>query len=195
METHYEKPSNDNKHLISGFSCESNTDGLSSNARRKVKKHDKEIENFLKREALNEQNQLLNTTHLLINDRNELVGFVSLCNDSLYLAEDSRNKFKTIYASVPAIKIARLGINSKYQGQGYGEQLLKYSLYKSIKMCDISGVSFITLDCYKHRESYYEKFGFSKTDVQPKARPYDTPISMSKHVFTWLKELSQTDSV
>ena len=195
METHYEKLSNDNKHLISGFSCESNTDGLPANARRKVKKHDKEIETFLKREALDEQNLFLNTTHLLISDTNELVGFVSLCNDSLYLAEDSRNKFKTIYASVPAVKIARLGINSKYHGQGYGEQLLKYSLFKSIQMCDISGVSFITLDCYKHRESYYEKFGFSKTDVQPKERPYDTPISMCKHVFTWLNELSQTDSL
>ena len=195
METHYEKLSNHNKHLISGFSCESKTDGLSSNARRKVKKHDKEIEAFLKHEALHEQNLLLNTTHLLINDENELVGFVSLCNDSLKLAEDSRNKFETMYASVPAVKIARLGINSKYHNQGYGEQLLKYSLFKAIQMCDISGVAFITLDCYKHRESYYEKFGFSKTDEQPITRQYDTPISMCKHVFTWLNELSQTDMI
>ena len=195
METHYEKLSDDNKHLLSGFSCESKTDGLPSNARRKVKKHEKEIETFLKREALNEQERFLNTTHLLINDENELVGFISLCNDSLYLAEDSRNKFKTIYASVPAVKIARLGVNSKYHNQGFGEQLLKYSLFKAIQMCDISGVAFITLDCYKHRESYYEKFGFSKTDVQPKERPYDTPISMSKPVYTWLNELSQNDIV
>ncbi|MBR0466031.1 MAG: GNAT family N-acetyltransferase [Clostridia bacterium] len=193
METHYEKLSDDNKCLISGFTCESNTDGLSAKERRKVKKHDKEIEDFLKHEAFNEQNLFLNTTHLLISDKNELVGFVSLCNDSLYLAEDSRNKFKTIYASVPAVKIARLGINSKYHGQGYGEQLLKYSLFKSVQMCDISGVAFITLDCYNHRESYYEKFGFSKTDVQPKERTFDTPISMCKHVFTWLNELSKSN--
>ena len=60
-------------------------------------------------------------------------------------------------------------------------------------MCDISGVAFITLDCYNHRESYYEKFGFSKTDVQPKERTSDTPISMCKHVFTWLNELSKSN--
>lgn len=190
MEMHYEKLSESNKHLIANFSCQSNTDGMNSNARRKIVKHDKEIENFLKHEALEEQNNLFNTTHLLINEKNELVGFVSLCNDSLKLAEDSKNKFETIYCSVPAVKIARLGINSKFQNMGYGKQLLNYSLFKAMQMSNFSGAAFITLDCYKHRESYYEKFGFVKTDEQPSERPYDTPISMFKHILTWLKELS-----
>ena len=189
MELYFEKLSLDNKHLLSKFSCDSNTDGMKSNDRRKVKKHDKEIENFLKHEALSEQELYLNTTHLLINNENELVGFVSLCNDSLKLAEDSRNKFQTIYFSVPAIKIARLGIDSKYQGQGYGEKLLKYSLYQAVKNLKYSGTAFITLDCYKHRKSYYEKFGFTETDEQPVRLGYDTPISMYKHILTWLKEL------
>jgi len=189
MEMHYEKLSSDNKHLLINFTCNSNTDGMKSKYKRRVNKHDKEIENFLKHEALNEQELYLNTTHLLINDKNELVGFVSLCNDSLKLAEDSRNKFQTIYFSVPAIKIARLGINSKYQGKGYGEELLKYSLYQAVKTLEFSGNAFITLDCYEHRRSYYEKFGFTETDEQPISHKYDTPISMYKHILTWLNEL------
>ena len=189
MKIHFEKLSLDNKKLLSNFSCVSNTDGMKSKDKRRIIKHDKEIEDFLKHEALKEQKAFLNTTHLLINEQNELVGFISLCNDSLYLAEDSRNKFKTIYASVPAVKIARLGINNKYHNQGFGKLLLKYALYKAIQMCSISGIAFITLDCYKHRESYYKKFGFHKTDVQPKERPHDTPISMCKHIFTWINEL------
>lgn len=190
MEVHFEKLSEANKHMISEFSCESDTSGVKSTDRRRIKRHDREIEDFLKDEALDEQNNLFNTTHLLVNEQNELVGFVSLCNDSLKLADDSRNKFESIYCSVPAIKIARLGISSKFQNMGYGKQLLNYSLYKAIQVSNISGVAFITLDCYEHRKSYYEKLGFTKTDEQPSPRPYDTPVSMYKHVLTWLNELT-----
>lgn len=42
----------------------------------------------------------------------------------------------------------------------------------------MSGLAFLTLDCYEHRVSFYESVGFVKNLVQPISLPYDTPISM-----------------
>ena len=42
----------------------------------------------------------------------------------------------------------------------------------------MSGIAFITLDCYEHRVSFYEAMGFVKNVIQPIILPYDTPISM-----------------
>lgn len=191
MEIHFERLSKNNLSLIRNFSCDTDTSSYNSKDRRRIKKRDKELSDFLIKEAFKEQEKMFNTTHLLINERNELVGFVSLCNDSLSLAEDSQNKYETIYCTVPALKIARLGVSSKYQHNGYGRMLLEYALFKAVDILGYSGVAFITLDCYKHRESFYLKNGFDYTDIQPQRRSYDTPISMCKHIITWLIEFQQ----
>lgn len=188
MDTHFERLSSAHLKILREFNCETDLSQLNSKTKRKVKKHDKELSDFLIKEALTEQEKMLNTTHLLINENNELVGFVSLCNDSLNLATDSRNKYETIYCSVPAVKIARLGVSSKYQNMGFGKLLLQYALFKALDISEISGAAFITLDCYEHRKSFYIHNGFNLTDVQPPKREFDTPISMYRHIITWLSE-------
>lgn len=172
------------KHLdiTDAFSCiESNEklQSFNSKERRRIKKHSKEMEDFLKNEALADQNKGLNTTHLFINnDLKEIVGYVSLCNDSVKLEITERAQLGFIYANIPAIKIARLAVSNKYHGQGYGKLIIDYSAYFTEKIRKICGLSLITLDCYKHRISYYEKYGFKKNQLQPKQRAFDTPISM-----------------
>ena len=42
----------------------------------------------------------------------------------------------------------------------------------------MSGLAFLTLDCFEHRVSFYESVGFVKKLIQPILLPYDTPISM-----------------
>lgn len=190
MSEHFELLSDENIQLTKSFSCLSDTSGLKSKERRRVIKHDKEIENFLKNEALPEQKRLLNTTHLLISEKNAIIGFVSLCNDVIRLSIDKRKKYNMTYYVAPAVKIARLGVAKEFQHMGYGKYLLKFSLYKAIQMNDISGVAFITLDCYSHRKNFYLKEGFSFSDEQPDQREYDTPISLYKHILTWLDELN-----
>lgn len=189
MDIHFERLSKNNLKFLRDFSCETDVSLLKSKDRRKIKKRDKELSDFLIKEAFNEQEKKFNTTHLLISDNNELVGFISLCNDSLILAEDSKNKYQTIYCSVPAVKIARLGVNSKYQHQGFGKILLQYALFKAVDISESSGAAFITLDCYEHRRSFYSQNGFNLTDIQPQRKSYDTPISMYRHIITWLSEI------
>lgn len=132
------KLSSENERLVSDFTCISDVQGKKSKERRRIQRHDKDIEKFLKTEALKEQESKFNTTHLLI-DENKLVGFVSLCCDSLKLAEKSKNRYQTIYCSVPAIKIARLGVRTEYQSRGIGRILLHYALLKACQNSQVAG--------------------------------------------------------
>lgn len=172
------------KHLpmVDAFSCMETQEMLNSyNAkmRRRILKHSKEMEDFLKGEAFEEQEKGLNTTHLFIDlETDRIVGYVSLCNDSIGLEVEERENMDLTYTTVPALKIARLAVACDYWGMGIGKSLIQFSAYMGKRIKEMSGVAFLTLDCYEHRVSFYESVGFVKNMVQPIVLPYDTPISM-----------------
>ena len=180
-------------HLVGAFSCmetEEQLKGYKSNERRRIKKHSKEMENFLKEEALEEQKKGLNTTHLFIDtETDQIVGYLSLCNDSIGLELEERTQKGYAYATVPAIKVARLAVATKFQRMGLGKMCIDFCAYISQKLRSMSGVAFITLDCYEHRVSYYESMGFMKNSIQYPTRKYDTPISMRLSIDEYLEHI------
>lgn len=93
------------KHDLSNFECDSN-----------------DLTNFLKNDALKQQDMNLNLTQLVICD-NEIVGFFSLLTDTLKLKTLENNNLKKEIKleldisennEIPAIKIGRLAIDKKY---------------------------------------------------------------------------------
>ena len=147
--------------------------------RRRIIKHSKEMEDFLKEEAVEEQEKGLNTTHLFIDrETGKIAAYVSLCNDSIGLELEERDNMGLSYTTVPALKIARLAVAVEYQGMGLGKSLIQFSAYMGRKVKEMSGLAFLTLDCFEHRVSFYESVGFVKNLIQPILLPYDTPISM-----------------
>ena len=176
----------EDRSLIRNFSCvEADCDlqHIDSKARRRIKKRSREMDQFLKEEAIDEQTKNLNTTHLFLDaNSGELVGFVSLCSDSIPLQLSERAAYHIKYQNVPAIKIARLATCQKYQHQGIAQYLISYAVYRALKMRDHCGVKFLTLDCYKHRVGFYEKQGFERNLTQSTEASYDAPISMRLHI-------------
>ncbi len=185
------------KHLkiIGAFSCIECTSDLityNSKERRKIKKHSKEMDDFLIHEALDEQNRGLNATHLFISkDTNDLIAYVSLCNDSIKLAMDEKNELGFSYSSIPAMKIARLAVSNKYRNQGFGKLLINYSVYLAKSLTELSGIAFVTLDCYKHRLSYYESIGFVKNQSQIYDLSKDYPISLRLSLNDYLSKIEE----
>ncbi len=95
------------------------------------------------------------------------------------------------YATVPAVKIARLAVSNDYKHQGIGKYLIQFSAYMGRKIREISGLTFITLDCYEHRISFYESIGFVRNQIQPIVLPYDSPISMRLNLDTYLERINE----
>lgn len=160
--------------------------------RRRIIRHSREMEDFIRREALEDQEKGLNTTHLLIDiDTEKIAAYVSLCNDSIRLALEEREDMKLIYTSVPAIKIARLAVSNEYKHQGLGKFLIQFSAFIGKKIREVSGLVFITLDCYEHRVSFYESMGFVRNQVQSVELPFDSPVSMRLKMDAFLERIAE----
>jgi len=187
-----EKLCEGNRHLLYNFSCVENEEYLmlfDAKTRRRIKKHSIEMDDFLHNEAFDEQEKGLSTTYLFISD-SKLVGYLSLCNDAIRLDFGEKTDMNLSYTTEPAIKIARLAVSNDVQRQGLGKELIDYAVAISQQVREYSGVVFLTLDCYIHRESYYERFGFVKNQIQPIELPYDSPVSMRLWIDEYLKSIA-----
>lgn len=183
--------------LINSFTCVETAEelnGFKSKIRKRIKAHSLDMENFIKEEALEEQERLLNTTHLFIDeDDNKLIGYISLCADSVHLDLLERADLGFSYMTIPAVKIARLAVSNDYKHQGFGGALIEFGVSIASEMQEDIGAAFITLDCYEHRISYYEKFGFVKNVIQTIQLPYDSPISMRLLIREYLEKYDITN--
>ena len=180
--------------MVDAFSCmetEAELAELSAKVRRRAKIHSKEIDTFLKTEALQEQELGLNTTFLFVDeDENRIAAFVSLCNDSIVLDPEERDDAGFPYTTVPAVKIARLAVSQNYKHRGLGTQLIQFSAFVAQQVKSFSGISYLALDCYGHRASFYEQARFARNAIQPVELPYDSPISMRLHLNDYLERIS-----
>lgn len=181
----------ENRALINGFTCVETDDmlkGYSSKERRRIRKHSLDMDTFLRNEAFDDQEKGLNTTFLFISDE-KIIAYLSLCTDAIKLEFDERDGMGMSYSTVPALKIARLAVSVNYQGKGLGTEGIEFTVYVSQLIREYSGIAFITLDCYRHRVSYYERFGFVRNLIQPFELPYDSPISMRLWIEKYLENV------
>lgn len=125
--------------------------------------NDNEMNRFLKEEAYNEQQLGMNNTTLMYYE-GILAGFYSVCADSLRLAEEEQSK-DLVYATVPAIKIARIARDIRFRDLEIGKFLINHAIHKALEIDNEScGVRMITLDAYPHRVEYYESQKFKRNE-------------------------------
>ena len=148
------------KHDLSNFECDSN-----------------DLTNFLKNDALKQQDMNLNLTQLVICD-NEIVGFFSLLTDTLKLKTLENNNLKKEIKleldisennEIPAIKIGRLAIDKKYSKKGLGSHILRNILLSILNLSKTKvGLRFVTVDAYATALNFYVKknnFSSRKSDT------------------------------
>lgn len=190
---HFQKLSERHLPMVDAFHCVETDETLSkypSKIRRRIRLHSQEMEDFLKQEALNEQECNMNTTYLLIED-DKILAYVSLCNDAIRLELTEREAEGVRYESAPALKIARLAVETSQMGNGIGKLMIAFSALCGLKIREHAGVFFLTLDCYAHRVSYYEGIGFARNNNQPVVLPYDSPISMRMSIDAYLESFEE----
>lgn len=197
MNLQIQKLSEEHLPMVNAFSCLEGIETLkqyTSKERRRILKHSKEMDSFLKTESYEEQEKGLNTTHLFLDtESNKIAAYISLCNDSVQLNFTERDYMGYSYTTIPALKIARLAVATDYQHRGIGNLLIQFSAYIGMQIHKLSGIALLTLDCYEHRVSFYESIGFVKNMIQPIILPYDTPISMRLDLRKYLNQIGATN--
>ena len=129
-----------------------------------------ELTAYLKENALEEQREKTSTTHVLLDDSRDIIGYITLLNDSIRVAnineEDKVEGYS--YGAYPAVKIGRLAVHKDYARKGLGTFMLSLSVSYIFDIHRYSGCRMVTVDAKKGAEGFYEKFGFRKTTVKGK---------------------------
>ena len=129
-----------------------------------------DLNEFLMKDSVNYSRHLLSVTYLFENP-DEIVAFYSVSNDKIIREEiNSRSMWDRLTKSIPwekrhkqlpAVKIGRLGVNSKYQKSGIGSQLLD-AIKVSFTRGNKTGCRFITVDAYNNPKTlnFYQRNDF-----------------------------------
>jgi len=132
-------------HTIKPFDCE-----------------DEDLNDFLSKEAILYQKQMLATTFIIENEERTL-GFYSVLSDSLQIREElfpSKSQYKKFVQNliphrkrhlknIPSLKIGRLGIDKTYKGKGLGSILLESIINEAIELNKRQACRLITVDAYR----------------------------------------------
>jgi GNAT superfamily N-acetyltransferase len=120
----------------------------------------KKLNDFLKEDALKNQKDLISKTYLCYHS-NQLIGYVTLTTD-IIRKKDVRGdeRIEVPYDEYPAIKIARLATDKKYEKMGVGTFLLLAAIGMAADISKKVGCRFITVDSKQHSIGFYKKHGF-----------------------------------
>lgn len=131
---------------------------------------DKEIDDFLVEDALEQAKSQMNETTLFFDDDgSEPVAYVTLLADTIDKRKwrDEKELPKGLgevpYGKWPAVLIGRLGVSKNLQRKDskYGTQVFNYVLGMTAEVA--IGIRFITVDSYESARGFYEKLGFQPT--------------------------------
>ncbi len=132
-----------------------------------------ELNEFLKVDALKDQDNMIGKTYLCF-WKEGIAGFITLLADTLEVhavyENDGIDGYR--YHKYPAIKIARLAVDKRYERKGIGRFLLLASIGKTISISKEIGCRYITVDSKKDSIGFYEKHDFK---IVEKYRPNDFP--------------------
>jgi len=154
---------------------------------------DAELNDFLKHDALREQNEFLSKTHLCFY-RDRVAGFISMAADSVQVNKDKLDPCQVVndcgYPAYPRILIARLAVDRRLHGYGVGSHLL--SLAIGYAMNSPLGCRYLAVDSKEDALGFYEAFGFrfwtkSKRRMFLNMRDVSVQIRMSESLDLWTK--------
>lgn len=127
----------------------------------------KDLNDYLKNDSLNSQSNLLARTYICFHKNKseeieELAGFITLVADTLEVkvVDEIDGVEGYPYKKYPAIKIARLAIDKKFQHNGIGTFLLSWAAGKAYQSSQHIGCRYITVDSKPESKEFYEKCGF-----------------------------------
>lgn len=125
------------------------------------------LNNYLKNKAEQDIKRKLSVCFVIAEEKtNDIQGYYTLSNTSIPLnnfPELIRKKLPGSYVSIPTTLLARIAIDTKFQGKGLGKILLIDALRRSYEISkDIGSFAVVVDPMDKEAELFYEKYDFIK---------------------------------
>lgn len=145
--------------------------------------HERELADFLFEDALDNQKNRISVTYLLFLKTGSLAGYITLLNDRINLEGNLKDVFHgkgIMYHSLPALKIGRLCVDTRFLRRGIGTIMVAFAVKVAHSIFnEYAGCRFIVLDAKRHPENdpvhFYKKIGF---DVLKERKKGATPMCL-----------------
>jgi GNAT superfamily N-acetyltransferase len=140
------------EHLLEGFDCGSAP-----------------LNDWLVRRALSNQSSGTSRTWVVIEaETAEVVAFYASSTASILCSSAPKRIGRNHPEEMPAILLARMGVDSKHQGRGLGAALLKHFTLKAIEVAQSVGVRVLLIHAKdESAKSFYEHYGFVESPLDP----------------------------
>lgn len=111
------------------------------------------------------QHEARNITRTFCGEKDSLLaGYYALTNatvDVSALSPDVIRKYKLPTHLMPVVRLARLAVDTHFQGQGLGQVLLLDAMARVIRVAELSGCIGLTVDTKDDKAAgFYQGFGF-----------------------------------
>ena len=125
------------------------------------------LNNYLQKQAMQHAKSGVSRT-FVVSDDNKIQGFYSLSMGSLdksLLPQKLQKKFP--HHPLPIVRLGRLAVDTKYQGQGLGKRLLAHALQKCYLLSKEIGMLAVAIDAKDQQaRDFYLQFEFDSLPEQ-----------------------------
>jgi GNAT superfamily N-acetyltransferase len=116
---------------------------------------------FVRYAGQNQFRHHIGTTYVAIDEPGAILGFATVAASELVTAQLSPSKRKRLPAyPLPVLRLARLAVDERAQGQGVGQALLRAVFIMAQKMAADVGCIGVVVDAKSDAVAFYEKYGF-----------------------------------
>jgi GNAT superfamily N-acetyltransferase len=128
-----------------------------------------EVDEWLTKNALQNQDKHLSTTRVLLDERGQIAGYFTLASGQVDFGDLPPDEAKKLPRRLlPVAVLAWLGVSVEHQGKGLGRLLLAQAL----RDCYEAGHTFafiaVVLDCVNDAaKAFYQKFDFRELPGHP----------------------------
>jgi ribosomal protein S18 acetylase RimI-like enzyme len=128
------------------------------------------LKTFLQKQAKQFQQSSIAQTYVAVTGNKTILGFITLTCSEI----DLQNGYDLVdcnqankYEFLPAVKIARLAVDSRYRTSGIGSTLVDYAIALiQDKISENVGCRFVVTDAKNEAVSFYERQGFFLLDSE-----------------------------
>jgi GNAT superfamily N-acetyltransferase len=127
-----------------------------------------ELDRYLKRFALGNQQANAAQTYIALHDT-DVIGFYSLVvGDVAFIDAPDRLTKGLARHPVPIMLLARLAVNSSWQGRRIGSYLLRDAMLRNLQAAEIGGIRAFAVHAKDDpAKRFYEHFGFEPSPTDP----------------------------
>lgn len=124
------------------------------------------LDDWLRKRALANQGSGASRTYVIA-DGAKVVGYYALAAGSVAAAEATGKVRRNMPDPVPVMILARLAIDTAWQGKGLGSDLLRDAVLRTMQAAEIAGIRALLVHALDERAAkFYERAGFTVSPVR-----------------------------